>query len=139
MVLMTRGRKEKPVFDSSDAIFTGISGMAEMFDSRDLYAELISDTIDGAGIFPNEAISVSFRIVMAKRENSGLSARYIALPFLLPVNVVGRHIQVLFLSMHRLTLFDDSGWSGIEKRGTLNSISTDEMAVKRAGITSMYW
>jgi hypothetical protein len=35
MVLMTRGMKENPVFDPSGAIFTGISGMAEMFDSWD--------------------------------------------------------------------------------------------------------
>lgn len=128
MVMMTRGRKENPVFDSSGAIFTGISGMTEMFDSRDLYPELISDTVDGAGILPGKAMEVSFRIVMAKRENSGLSARYSALPFFLPVMVVGRYIQVLLLSMHRLTFFNDSGGSGIEKRGTSNSISTDEMA-----------
>lgn len=76
---------------------------------------------------------------MAKRENSGLSARYSALPFLLPVMVVGRHIQVLLLSMHRLTLFNDPGVSVMEERGTSNSTSADEIAVKRAGMTAIYW
>ena len=75
MMLMTRGMNDNTFFDPSDAIFTGFSGMAKMFDSPDSYPVLFSDTGDTAGISVMGARQVSFCIVMAKRENSGLSAR----------------------------------------------------------------
>ena len=71
---MTRGMNENPVFDPLGAIFTGISGMAEMFDSLDSYPVLFSDTGDAVGLLSMGAMHVLFWKVMAKRENSGLSA-----------------------------------------------------------------
>jgi hypothetical protein len=60
MVLMTRSSKESPVFDPDGAIFTGISGIAEMFVSRDSYQVLFSDTVVAAGIIQGEAMRVPF-------------------------------------------------------------------------------
>jgi len=71
---MTRCMNENPVFDPPGAIFTGISGMAELFDSRDSYPVLFSTTGNAVGTLSRGSMLVSFRIVMAKRENSWLSA-----------------------------------------------------------------
>jgi hypothetical protein len=74
MMLITRCMNEYPVFDPPGAIFTGISGMAEQFDSWDSYPVLFSNTGNTVGTLSRGAMFVSFRIVMAKRENSWLSA-----------------------------------------------------------------
>ena len=60
MILMTRGMNENPVFDPLGAIFTGISGMAEMFDSLDSYPVLFSDTGDAVGLLSMGAMHVLF-------------------------------------------------------------------------------
>jgi len=75
IMLMTRGMNEYPVFDPPAAIFTGISAMAIMFDSRDSCPVLFPDTGGAVGTLSCGSMHVPFRIVMAKRENSGLSAR----------------------------------------------------------------
>ena len=71
---MTRCMNENPVFDPPGAFFTGISGMAERFDSRDSYPVLFSTIGNAVGTLSRGSMLVSFRIVMAKRENSWLSA-----------------------------------------------------------------
>jgi hypothetical protein len=60
MMLMIRGMNENPVFEPPGVIFTGISGMAEMFDSCDSYPVLFSDTGDAADILSRGALHVSF-------------------------------------------------------------------------------
>jgi hypothetical protein len=60
MMLMIRSMNENSVFDPPGAIFTGISGMAEMFDSWDSYPVLFSDTGDAVAILSRGALHVSF-------------------------------------------------------------------------------
>jgi hypothetical protein len=55
MMPIISGMKENPVFDPSGVILWGISGNAEMFDSRESFPALFSDTADATGIFPGEA------------------------------------------------------------------------------------
>jgi len=74
MMLKTSGMKENSVPDPPGAIFARISGIAEMFDSWGSYPVLCSDTGDTSGNLSRLAMHGSFSIVMAKRENSGLSA-----------------------------------------------------------------
>ena len=60
MMLMTRGMNENPVSGPPGVIFTGISGMAEMFDSRDAYPVLFPDTGDIVGTLSWGAMHVPF-------------------------------------------------------------------------------
>ena len=72
---MTTDKNENTVFDPPGAIFTGIFGMVEMFDSRDSNPVLFPDTGDTMSTLSGDSMDFSFCIVMAKRHNSGLSAR----------------------------------------------------------------
>jgi hypothetical protein len=60
MMMMIRGMNENPVFEPPGAIFTGISGIAERFDSWDSYPALFSDTGNPVDILSRGALPVSF-------------------------------------------------------------------------------
>jgi hypothetical protein len=127
--MLTRDRNTYPLSDSGGSVFSGISGIAELFDSRKTYGALISAPGDRAGILSRGARSVSLCRVMAKREKSRLSARYRTLPFIIPDLYVGRYIQVPLLRLHKLTFFIEVAGSAIEKRGTSNSIRAVDIDV----------
>jgi len=127
--ILTRDRNTYPLFDTIGSVFSGISGIAELFDSRKTYGALFSATGDSAGILARGARSVSFCRVMAKREKSWLSARYRSWPLLMPDLYVGRHLQDPLLRLHKLTFFIEGVWSAIGKRGTSNSIRAADIDV----------
>ena len=60
MMLMIKSMNENSVFEPPGAIFKGISGMAEMFDSWDSYPVLFTDTGDSVDILSRGALPVSF-------------------------------------------------------------------------------
>ena len=60
MMLTIRSVNENPVFEPPGAIFTGISGIAEMFDSWDSYPVLFSDTGNAVDILSRGALPVPF-------------------------------------------------------------------------------
>jgi len=72
---MTNVVDENPLFDAIGVGARGVSGLTVSTVFLDLYSGRFSDA-DSTRIEPScDAMDVSFRIVMAKRENSGLSAR----------------------------------------------------------------
>jgi len=72
---MTNVMNENPLFDATGVGARGVSGstIAPVF--LDSYSGRFSEA-DSTKIEPScDSMDVSFRMVMAKRENSGLSAR----------------------------------------------------------------
>jgi len=60
IMLMTSDKNENTVFDPPGPILTGISGVVEMFDSRDLIPVRFSDRGDAVSIFSRGAMHVSW-------------------------------------------------------------------------------